>query len=556
MNTVPAVQKAARILVVDDDEANAWGLSRIVEKAGYAVCITMTNPEMVVERFLEIAPDIVLLDLHMKPISGLEVLKQINQLLDPHLRPPVLILTADTSPEAKYEALEAGATDFLAKPLDHCEVMLRIKLQLQSRALFQQCQHYSHSLEQLVQERTKELQARTKELEVTLQDLRSTEKQVIQQERIRALGTMASGIAHDMNNSLTLILGYGEILLDNCKTFRNNSEQRSLLEGLVRAARDNAQMVKRLREFYRPRTEHEDRQPVDLDELITQVVAFTAPKWQAQAEAKGVNIDIEYSPGDIPTISGSPAELREVLTNLIFNAVDAMPHGGKIRFATKSDEHTVQLEVSDTGTGMTEDTCRRCLEPFYTTKGDNGSGLGLAVSYGIIRRHGGSIDISSVLNRGTTFTLTFPIACDECSLKMNGDCAPCRPLRILVVDDQEGIRDIISAYLTEDCHMVETAAGAAEAMEKFMEGRFDLVITDRAMPEINGEELAASIKRVNPQEPVIMLTGFADVMDDADQKNENVDMVLGKPTQLNELRRAIGEVVQRLDSGVARAARN
>jgi DNA-binding response OmpR family regulator len=364
MNANQAVHTEARVLIIDDEQASASGLARLIKKAGYAICITVTDPVVAVNRFIEMAPDVVLLDLHMEPISGVEVLQKVNALLEPHKRPPVLVLTADTSPEAKWEALGAGAMDYLSKPLDCEEVLLRIRNALSTRQLFLRCQRYNQSLEHLVQERTEQLQRRTRELEATLDDLRATQKQVIQQERIRALGAMASGIAHDMNNSLTMVLGYGDMLLKDTKKFPPESRDRASLDHLVRAARDNAHMVERLREFYRPRSKNEDRQPVDMNELLTQVVAFTTPKWQAQAEAGGASIQVEHDRSPVPVIAGAPAELREVLTNLIFNAVDAMPQGGTLRFRTRQVDGFVRLEVSDTGTGMTEETLSRCLEPF------------------------------------------------------------------------------------------------------------------------------------------------------------------------------------------------
>lgn len=543
MNSQLETLSDARILIVDDQEASASGLAKIIEKAGYAVCITITDPRLAVDHLVHAVPDLILLDLHMEPLNGVDVLNKMNALLEPHVRPPVLVLTADTTSEAKREALTAGATDFLSKPLDHEEVLLRIQRMLQTRALFLRCQHYSQSLEQLVQQRTEELQRRTKELESTVEDLRATQKQIIQQERIRALGTMAGGIAHDMNNSLTLILGYGDILLSDHRKFPTGSKERNSLEHLVRAARDNAHMVTRLREFYRPRSKNEDRQPVDLNELIRQVVAFTAPKWQAQAEAGGAHIQIDHDAGPISLIAASSAELREVLTNLVFNAVDAMPRGGRILLKTHEEGGFVRLEVTDSGTGMTEETRCRCLEPFYTTKGEKGSGLGLAVSYGIIHRHGGKVAIESKLNRGTTFRIELPICREETAEIQVGPQKLDRALRVLVVDDQEGVREIIEAYLAEDHHIVDTAGSAMEAMTKFKNGRYDVVITDRAMPVINGDELAAAIKRINPSEPVIMLTGFADMMEEEGKKLENVDALLGKPTRLQDLRRAILEVL-------------
>jgi len=531
--------KSARILIIDDQERCAAALARILERAGYAICITITDPSVAADRLEQLSPDLILLDLHMEPISGIEVLSVINEILPARSRPPVLVLTADTTPEARHEALAAGATDFLSKPLDPTEVLLRIDHILTARSLFLQCQTYSQGLERLVERRTADLQKQTQDLERTVTELRETQHQVIQQERLRALGAMASGIAHDLNNGLTLIVGFGDILLSNSEKLAEQCKERTYVEQIVAAGHDAAQMVKRLREFYRPCAAREERQPVDVNALVDQSITLTNPKWQCQAEASGATIQIVKKLRPVPLVSGAPAELREVLTNLIFNAVDAMPCGGMLEFSTKADAGMACIEVADTGTGMTEETRRQCLEPFFTTKGESGSGLGLAMSYGIIRRHGGTISVSTRLNKGSTFTVKLPLSNDLLPEAVECGRRSVRPLRVLVVDDHPAVCEIVSAYLAEDRHIVETATGAKEALKKFRADQFDVVITDWAMPNANGNELAAAIKGAMPKEPVIMLTGFAELLKETGQSTANVDLVLSKPPQLDELRRAI-----------------
>lgn len=533
------VSSDARILIIDDDGPSAAALAHILDQAGYKACTTLTCPVTAAARFTELKPDLVLLDLHMEPLSGIDVLKKIYEMTDPPARPPVVMLTGDTTLEAKHEALAAGATDFLAKPVDSIEVILRIEHLLTSRDLFQRCQFYNEGLERLVDKRTVQLQQQTADLEKAIVELRDTQHQVIQQERMRALGTMSSGIAHDLNNGLSIILGYGDILLMDLDQFPFGSTARASLEKMVLAGHDNAELVKRLREFYRPCDTREPRQAVDLNDLIEQALDLTAPRWQSQANGGGATIRIKKDFGEVSIIAGAPTELREVLTNLIFNAVDAMPRGGRLCFRTRGKRGRVRLQVSDNGVGMTEETLRKCIEPFFTTKGERGSGLGLATTYGIIRRHGGSITIDSHLNEGTTFTIDLPVPKQTIHPILLTEQRTVGPLRVLVVDDQPAIREIVSAYLAEDRHIVATAGSAREAMQKFCTERFDLVITDRAMPEGNGDELAALIKELQPQEPVIMLTGFADLIDGSDQASRNVDLVLSKPARLDDLRKAI-----------------
>jgi signal transduction histidine kinase len=543
MSMSEVAPRDSRILIVDDDQVGNAILIRLLKATGFQHCTAITCPIKAVDRLLEINPDVVLLDLHMEPISGIDVLHKINDLMAPAMRPPVLMLTADTTADAKHDALAAGVSDFLAKPLDSVEVVLRIGNLLTSRELNQRCQLYSNGLERLVDKRTAELQQRTADLENALTELKETQHQIIQQERMRALGTMASGIAHDLNNGLSLILGYGDMLLHDKENMLANSTAETYVQELVHAGRDNAELVKRLREFYRPADSREARQPVNINQLIEQALALTAPKWQAQADGKGATIRIKKDLEDVPDIAGAPAELREVLMNLIFNAVDAMPHGGRLCFRTRSKAKSVRLQVSDTGSGMSEEVRRNCLEPFFTTKGQSGSGLGLAMSYGIVRRHGGRITIESEVNKGTSFCIHLPVP-KETIKPVETEFEKTVPaLRVLVVDDHPGIREIVSAYLAEDRHIVETAANATEALEKFRSDRFDLVITDRAMPEVSGDALAASIKEIQPQKPIIMLTGFADLINANGGPSRNVDLVLSKPARLDDLRKAILEVL-------------
>jgi CheY-like chemotaxis protein len=333
------------------------------------------------------------------------------------------------------------------------------------------------------------------------------------------------------------------MLLKDRASFPANSRNRESLDHLMRAARDSAHMIGRLREIYRPRSENTELSAVDVNDLVVQVVALTTPKWQAQAEAGGATIMIEHDCADVPLIAGTPEELREVMTNLIFNAVDAMPRGGTIRLRTRQVDGCVRIEVSDTGSGMTEATRRHCLEPFYTTKGEKGTGLGLAVSAGIIRRHGGKVAVESQLNRGTTFRIDLPVPDGDFAIPRNPPEKPREGLRVLLVDDQKGICDVVSSYLSEDRHHVEIAQSSSEAMKKYRHGYFDLVITDRAMPGVNGDELATAIKRLNPEQRIIMLTGFADLMRVLREKNDDVDLLLGKPVCLEDLRQAINEVM-------------
>jgi len=247
-------------------------------------------------------------------------------------------------------------------------------------------------------------------LEETLAELQRTQQQIIQQERLRAMGQMASGIAHDFNNALSMILGHSELLLCRPETLDDKSKALAQVQTINAAARDASQVVGRLREFYRPREEDEPLGHVDVRRLVERAVSVSQPKWRDQALARGATIAVETDCQEVPLVAGNDAELSQALTNLIFNAVDAMPDGGTLTIRTCADSQRVTLQVRDTGVGMTCEVRQRCLEPFFTTKGEDGTGLGLAGVVGVVQRHNGKLKVESQVAKGTTVTIKLPVA--------------------------------------------------------------------------------------------------------------------------------------------------
>jgi nitrogen fixation negative regulator NifL len=390
-----------------------------------------------------------------------------------------------------------------------------------------------------------ELLESKRNLERALQELRAAHDQVVQQERLRALGTMASGIAHDFNNALAAILGFTELLCNRPENLTDTKKTLRYLQMMNTAAQDAGVVVNRLREFYRQREEGEVFAPVDLNKLIEQAVSLTQPKWKNQAEAKGIAIQVVTELERIRPVAGSEADLREALTNLIFNAVDAMPQGGTITLRTRSVNSRIILEVADTGTGMTEKVRQHCLEPFFTTKGDRGTGLGLSMVYGILQRHQGTVEIETALGKGTTFRLSLPTA-QESPPASSSESAPVRvrPLRVLLADDEEMVRQILREYLVGDGHTVEPATNGHEALDKLPKAAFDVVILDRAMPGLSGDQVAVAIKELKPELPVILLTGFGNMMQAAGEQPPGIDLVLGKPVTIAGLRAALAKVIK------------
>ncbi len=301
-----------------------------------------------------------------------------------------------------------------------------------------------------------------------------------------------------------------------------------------------------MREFYRQRDEQDVFRPVNLNELVTQVISLTGPRWQGQAQNRGAHIEVVTQFGEIPAIKASESDLREVLTNLIMNATDAITGQGRITITTSLGQNCVMLEVSDTGAGMSEETRLQCLEPFFTTKGHDGTGLGLAVVHGIVRRHGGAIEISSTPGEGSTFHLALPLAEDmETPEDLGESTVITTPQRILLVDDDDGVRLVIQEFLTIERHRVKAVASGAEAIDLLRTQTFDLVITDQAMPGVNGQQVAEAAKSLPAPLGVILLTGFGQVMQDTGRLPAEVDLVLNKPVTPQQLRDAITSLLRR-----------
>ena len=532
----------AKILVVDDEPSNVRLLERMLENLASRKKTSSdggqifdglewrctTDPREVIPLFAEFQPDLVLTDLHMPHLDGYQVMEQLKQIIPQDVFLPIVVLTADVTAETRRKALDAGASDFITKPLDTTEVQLRIQNLLEIRFL-------NLRLEDQVQ-------LKTLDLENALDQLRNTQEQVVKQERLRALGMMAGGIAHDFNNALTMVLGYGELMLPWFKKNAPEVKEHGHLKHIIAAAQDATHVVSRLKDFYRPAEADELRAPLEVNALCEQAIAFTTPKWKAKARAIGATIEVRTDFTEVPQVLASAPELRESLTNLIFNAVDAMPSGGTITVGTRRDGANVRIDISDTGTGMTEEEKARCLEPFFTTKGERGTGLGLAVVYGIIQRHGGTIEIASEKNCGTTFSLLLPATDQKASPSGSEEqSAVNRTLSILVVDDQEIICELIAEHLSADGHQPVIATDSTEAFARFEAGAFDIIITDQSMPGISGEQLARKVKERRPGTHIIMLTGFGDDLLSNGKAPEGIDRILSKPVSSEELRRAIFE---------------
>ncbi len=385
-------------------------------------------------------------------------------------------------------------------------------------------------------------------LQAAYQDLRQTQQTVMQQERLRALGQIASGIAHDINNALSPASLYTQSMLSHEKL---SDRARDHLNVIQRAIDDVSRTVQRMRAFYLPRGMELTLTPVDVNPIIAQVIELTRARWTSIPQERGIVINVETElERELPHILGADNEVRDALTNLLLNAVDALPEGGTITFRSRTDPRDGQVivEVQDTGVGMSETTRSRCLEPFFTTKGERGTGLGLPMVFGMAQRHGAELEIDSELGRGTTIRLLFPRAPDGLTQRKDLPIGPSRTLRLLLVDDDPLLLRSLRDTLELDEHEVVTAEGGQAGIDTFADSvssghHFDAVITDLGMPYVDGRKVAARIRQLAPKVPIIMLTGWGHRLIATDDIPEHVDKVLSKPPKMAELRGTLAELV-------------
>ena len=357
-------------------------------------------------------------------------------------------------------------------------------------------------------------------------------------DKLRALGQLASGVAHDFNNSLAAILGRAQLILRRVK----DEELIRSLGVIVTAAGDAAATVRRIQTFARKSTATE-MELLDVGSLLRDAVEITRTRWQNEARAAGCSIDVTLNAVDSSLTRGNASEMREVFVNLIVNAVDAMPQGGTLTICCKRKADRLQLRFADSGTGMKEEIRERVFEPFYTTKGVHGTGLGLAVSYGIIERHHGMISVTSKLGAGTTFHIDLPLAemSEPLVIEEQSDLQTAS-LSVLVVDDEQVVRETLAEMLTELDHKVVTVDCGRDAVEKVTSDEFDLVFTDLAMPEMDGWETAREIRKQRPELPVVLVTGYGATAQPPKGENDLVAGIIGKPFDFDQVTGTIARV--------------
>ena len=394
-----------------------------------------------------------------------------------------------------------------------------------------------------------------KELSHYIAEQERIREQFSQMEKLSALGELASGVAHDFNNTLAGILGRAQLLQ------RTNDPEKIKrgLDIIIKTAEDGAKTVKRIQDFARQRRDH-DFELVSIDQILLDASEITRPRWKNCAEASNIHITVDLQIGSNAMVMGDDSELREVLVNMVFNAIDAMPEGGTLTLSTRTVNDSVVIKVIDTGVGMYPEVRSRIFDPFFTTKGKAGLGLGLAVSFGIIRRHGGNIEVESQYGSGTEFRITLPIAkiVDKTVTAVTEDVPALPPItpaaaatlppherpptRVLVVDDEDFVRELLREILEGEHCDVHVAESGSEALALFNDCQFDGVFTDVGMPGMSGWELAREIRQINTRIPIAVITGWGEAVGSHEQKAAGVNWIVAKPFTADRIAELVQEI--------------
>src|SRR5262245_54832846 len=383
------------------------------------------------------------------------------------------------------------------------------------------------------------------ELRAALATVEESQQRIIRSERLRALGEMAGGVAHDFNNVLAVVVGRAQLLQRQVDA----PELRRQLQIIEHVAQDGAQTVRRIQEFARMRRTRPWQQ-VDVTEVVREVVEATRPHWSDQVQARTVTYAMTLDLVPVPPVTGDPAELRETFMNLLFNALDAMPQGGSLTFSTRVEGDRVVCVVADTGVGMSEAVRQRCFEPFFTTKAEQGTGLGLSIVYGIVTRHGGEIEVWSRPGEGSRFTLRLPIGTDlpppppETPAPRAG-----RSARILVVEDETAVREVLVDVLGGQGHEVVACEDGMSALPHVGGRPFDLALVDLSMPGLSGWEVAKALRAAQPSVAIALVTGWGDQIDFSEARARGIDYLVAKPFNVDDMTRLVAGVLAHEPNG-------
>jgi len=513
--------KRARILIADDQPANVHLLERLLNSAGYTHIASTTDPCQILPLFSEFRPDLLLLDLLMPQLDGFTVMQQLQPLVSKGPYFPILVLTADVTPETRRRALAAGARDFLTKPLDRTEVLLRIQNLLETRFLHQALQTQNDRLEEEVRERTERL---------------------LQTEKVATMGELLAGVAHELNNPLSVVTGRVGLLQSQ---LRDNPDVTRQLDKVAEAADRCARIVRNFLALARQRPP--ERQEVHLNLVVGEALDLVSYALRTD----GVEVTLELA-DDLPVLWADVHQLHQVLVNLITNGHHAMREKSELRvltIKTESDpsKSRVSLSIADTGPGIPPAVRARIFEPFFTTKpAGQGTGLGLSLCQGIVEAHGGSIEVESEMGMGTVFTIQLPVTTPDRPPEAKAPVVVGSSIakQILIVDDEPDVTDLLADILAGDGHRVDKAGNGAIALQKLRERPYDVILSDLRMPELDGPGLHDEAGRLDGglAQRFIFITGDTLNLETKSFLDRVGAPTVTKPFDLNQVRQAIHRI--------------
>jgi len=512
-------RRASRILVVDDEPANVLLLQRMLEDDGYQAITTTTDSRRVLDLYRSLRPDLIVLDLMMPHLDGIAVLEQLGGEIPADTYVPVLVLTADATLEARRRALAAGAHDFLTKPFERFEALLRIKNLLHTRRLYVALEEHNRALEDTVRQRTERL---------------------MQSEKVAAMGSLLAGVAHELNNPLTVLSGQAQLLIglgDPVFGRRAVTIQRAA-DRCVRIVRNFLALA---------RQQPPERSTVALKQVVDGALELVA----YELRTDGVEVTVEVPEG-LPLLWADAHQLHQVLVNMLVNAQHAMrrqTQPRRLAVRVRPGGGRVRVEIADTGRGIPPEVLARIFEPFFTTKPTGeGTGLGLSLCRSIVEDHGGTITVESLPGRGTTFGIELPVTpAPEAASRAAAAAAtpPAPPSRILVVDDEAGVAEVVAEAIARDGHHADIASDGAMALDMLEREAYDAVVSDTKMPVMDGEGFYGELMQRFPalRRRFMFLTG--DVL--SREKRTFLEgtgaPVLSKPCDLDEVRRVLNGVL-------------
>ncbi len=524
--------KKINVLMIEGNDHDAYLIYKHLESEGWDLKYRRAESERELSYALESEEFDIILSEHSLPgfdsFTALKIIKYLE------VDVPFILVTGSIGGEqAAASVMKAGANDYIPKGRigTLSPAILRCLMDFETRRSKQAAE------EALIQ--------RNKDLEDSLRKVTQIQEQLVRFGRLKGLGEMAAGVAHDFNNALTKIMGVADIALSE----NVDTRLKTHLENIQTSAQDAAQVVKRVRDFHKVGPAMNVGEPVPINDIAIESVNLTKPKWKSEREANGNVITLESDFTAVPMVLGNAPEFREAITNIIFNACDAMPDGGTLRISSAFNSNSVTLSISDTGTGMTDEVKESCLAPFFSTKGEMGSGLGLALVDGLLQKFGGTLRIDSELGKGTTVHMNFSlyhVREDGSERADNREPLGAVPrLKILVIDDEPEICILIQRILLLDGHQVHAFHDSQQGVEFLNTQPFDVIICDRAMPTVGGDEIAKTLVRTQNKCPFIMISGFGDMMQMNGEVPEGVDIVLPKPISRHDLRKALYDLTRK-----------